>query len=113
MNTHYSLLTTHYSPHCSLLTAHYSLLTTHNSQWPSTADAHPAIRALQRLLAELLTASEPEVVEAEAAEARAEAVGEEAVGAAAALGGARTATTFEVMIIYFQLPLQLAGDDEY
>ena len=42
-------------------------------------------------------------MEAEAAEARAEAVGEEAVGAAAALGGARTATTFEVMIIYFQL----------
>ena len=71
-------------------------------------------------------------MEAEAAEARAEAVGEEAVGAAAALGGARTATTFEVMIIYFQLSLahllsystspthllvwyslQLAGDDEY
>ena len=48
-------------------------------------------------------------MEAEAAEARAEAVGEEAVGAAAALGGARTATTFEVMIIYFQLspPTQL------
>ena len=38
-------------------------------------------------------------MEAEAAEA----VGEEAVGAAAALGGARTATTFEVMIVYFQL----------
>ena len=58
------LITTHYPAHYSLLIARYS-------QWPRTADAHPAIRALQRLLAELLTANEPgaEVVAAEVAQA--------------------------------------------
>ena len=91
------------------------------TQWPDTADVHPAIRAL-RLLAELLTASEPGAVEAatEKAETEAEAgavevvgaaaeAGVEAVGAVAALGGVRTATAFEVMMsstaTYFQLYL--------
>jgi hypothetical protein len=70
-------------------------------QWPSTADAHPAIRALQQLLAELLTASEPGAAVAEATKAAIQA-GEEAeaaaAAAAAALGGARTTTPFEVTI---------------
>ena len=109
LTAHYSLLTTHYS----LLTAYYSLLTTRYSQWPGTADAHPAIRALQRLLAELLATSEPgaEVVAAEAAGAAgvtgetaaetagvggAEVGGSAGTAGAAALGGARTATAFEV-----------------
>ena len=95
---HYSLLTAHCS--LSLLTVHL-LLTTHHVQWPSTADAHPAIRALQQLLAELLTASEPGAAVAEATKAAIQA-GEEAeaaaAAAAAALGGARTTTPFEVTI---------------
>jgi len=70
-------------------------------QWPSTADAHPAIRALQQLLAELLTASEPGAAVAEATKAAIQA-GEEAEAAsrsaAAASGGARTTTPFEVTI---------------
>ena len=68
-------------------------------QWPSTADAHPAIRALQQLLAELLTASEPGAAVAEATKAAIQAGEEaEAAAAAAALGGARTTTPFEVTI---------------
>ena len=70
-------------------------------QWPSTADAHPAIRALQQLLAELLTASEPGAAVAEATKAAIQA-GEEAEAAswsaAAASGGARTTRSFEVTI---------------
>jgi len=95
------LITTHCPAH------YYSLLTTRYSQWPGTADAHPAIRAMQRLLAELLAVSEPGVVEAvaEKTEAGAEVVGAAAeagpiVGAGAAgvaaLGGACTVTAFEV-----------------
>ena len=80
-------------------------------QWPSTADAHPAIRALQQLLAELLTASEPGAAVAEATKAAIQA-GEEAeaaAAAAAALGGARTTTPFEVTISLTEI-LQLYLD---
>ena len=71
-----------------------------HKQWPRAADAHPAVRAMQRLLAEVLAASP--AAPAQAVGSAAEATG--AVRIAGVAGaGAHAATAFEAMMSGFRV----------